>query len=55
MKYAVKMGSGDMMHIPSFTKIGLKLKKKLRGLVRQRTIPTELPPLVGEASANFRE
>jgi predicted pyridoxine 5'-phosphate oxidase superfamily flavin-nucleotide-binding protein len=28
-------------------------KKKLRGLVRQRTIPTEWPPLVGEVSANF--
>jgi hypothetical protein len=28
--------------------------KKLRGLARQRTIPTERPPLVGEVSANFR-
>jgi hypothetical protein len=28
--------------------------KKLRGLVRQRTIPTERPSLVGEVSANFR-
>jgi hypothetical protein len=28
-------------------------KKKLRGLVRQRTIPTERPQLVGEVSANF--
>jgi hypothetical protein len=27
--------------------------KKLRGLVSQRTIPTERPPLVGEVSANF--
>jgi hypothetical protein len=27
--------------------------KKLRGLVRQRTIPTERPPFVGEVSANF--
>jgi hypothetical protein len=25
-----------------------------RALVRQRTIPTEQPPLVGEVSANFR-
>jgi hypothetical protein len=31
------------------------LIKKLRGLVRQRTIPTERPPLVGEVSANFSE
>jgi hypothetical protein len=28
-------------------------KKKTRGLVRRRTIPTERPPLVGEVSANF--
>jgi hypothetical protein len=27
--------------------------KNFRDLVRQRTIPTELPPLVGEVSANF--
>jgi hypothetical protein len=26
---------------------------KLRGLVGQRTIPTEQPPPVGEVSANF--
>jgi hypothetical protein len=26
--------------------------KKLRGLVRQRTIPIERPPLVGEVIAN---
>jgi hypothetical protein len=29
------------------------LKKTLRALVRQRTIPTERPPLLGEVSANF--
>jgi hypothetical protein len=33
--------------------VRLLYKKKLRGLVRQRTIPTERPPLVGEVSANF--
>jgi hypothetical protein len=27
--------------------------QKFRGLVSQRTIPTERPPLVGEVSANF--
>jgi hypothetical protein len=31
----------------------LNRKKKIRGLVRQRIIPTERPPLVGEVSANF--
>jgi hypothetical protein len=30
-----------------------KVIKKLRVLVRQRTIPTERPPLVGEVNANF--
>jgi hypothetical protein len=30
-----------------------KLKTKLRGLVREQTIPTERPPPVGEVSANF--
>jgi hypothetical protein len=28
-------------------------KTNSRALVRQRTIPTERPPLVGEVSANF--
>jgi hypothetical protein len=28
-------------------------EEELRGLVRNRTIPTELPPLVGEVTANF--
>jgi hypothetical protein len=27
--------------------------QKLGGLVRQRTIPTERPPLISEVSANF--
>ena len=33
----------------------IKLKKKLNSvaLVRERTIPTERPPPVGEVSANF--
>jgi hypothetical protein len=31
----------------------IKTLIKLRGLVRQRTIPTERPPLVDEVSANF--
>ena len=29
------------------------LKKNSVALVRERTIPTERPPLVGEVSANF--
>jgi hypothetical protein len=31
----------------------VKHKNKLHGQVRERTIPTERPPLVGEFSANF--
>jgi hypothetical protein len=32
----------------------MPLKKNSGASVRQRTIPTERPPLVGEVSANFR-
>jgi hypothetical protein len=32
---------------------GSATRKKLRGVVRQRTIPNERPPLVGEVIANF--
>jgi hypothetical protein len=36
------------------SKLHQEMKKKyFRGLVRQRIIPTERPPLVGEDSANF--
>jgi hypothetical protein len=31
--------------------LGMKYNKNLRSLVRQRTIPTERPPCVGEISA----
>jgi hypothetical protein len=31
----------------------INMMKKVRGLVRQRTVPTERSPLVGEVSANF--
>jgi hypothetical protein len=31
----------------------VKLKLNSMALVRERTIPTELPPLVGEVSANY--
>jgi hypothetical protein len=40
----------------SYNVITLKVEKKNFGaLVRQRTIPTERSPLVGEVSANFSE
>jgi hypothetical protein len=38
---------------PTLGGIGFTYILKLRGLVRQQTIPTERPPLVGEVSANF--
>jgi hypothetical protein len=41
-------GSAFLQHYFTISKTN-----KLRGLVRQRTIPTERPPLVGEVSANF--
>jgi hypothetical protein len=31
MKYAVKMGSGAMIYIPSFIKIGSGIQKSIRG------------------------
>jgi hypothetical protein len=33
--------------------ITIEIKKPSGALVRQRTIPTQRPPLVGEVSANF--
>jgi hypothetical protein len=33
--------------------LNMQSKKKLRGVVRQRIIPTERPPLVSEVSVNF--
>jgi hypothetical protein len=31
MKYAVEVGSGAMIYIPSFKKIGLAIQKLIRG------------------------
>jgi hypothetical protein len=38
---------------PTYPACRLAIPAPLRGLVRQRTIPTERPPLVAEVSANF--
>jgi hypothetical protein len=35
MKYAVEMGSGAMIYIPGFIKIGLGIQKLTRGIHRQ--------------------
>jgi hypothetical protein len=35
MKYAVEMGSGAMIYIPSFIKIGSGIQKMIRGIHRQ--------------------
>jgi hypothetical protein len=41
-------------HNVSFFRVGMVfLLKNLRGLVRQRIIPTERPPLLAEVSANI--
>jgi hypothetical protein len=34
MKYAVEMGSGAMIYIPSFIKIGSGIQKLMRGIHR---------------------
>jgi hypothetical protein len=34
MKYAVEMGSGAMIYIPSFIKIGSGIQKLIRGIHR---------------------
>jgi hypothetical protein len=36
MKYAVETGSGAMMYIPSFVKIGSAIQKLIRGIHRQQ-------------------
>jgi hypothetical protein len=55
----VSLGTGEAsqeLFSPNFGEGGnLKLKTKLNSMVwvRERTIPTELPPLVGEVIANL--
>jgi hypothetical protein len=34
MKYAIEMGSGAMIHIPSFMKIGSGIQKLIGGIQR---------------------
>jgi hypothetical protein len=34
MKYAIEMGSGAMIHIPSFTKIGSGIQDLIEGIHR---------------------
>jgi hypothetical protein len=40
MKYAVKMGSGAMIYIPSFMKIGSGIQKLIGGIQRYTDIQT---------------
>jgi len=40
-------------HLPQYIKALTKTKLNSVALVRERTIPTERPPPVGEVSANF--
>jgi hypothetical protein len=37
MKYAVQMGSGVMIYIPSLIKIGLSIQKSIRGDTQTHT------------------
>jgi hypothetical protein len=34
--YAVEVGSGEVIHLPSFIKIGLGIQKLIRGIHRQQ-------------------
>jgi hypothetical protein len=43
MKYAVKMGSGAMIYIPSFMKIGSGIQKLIGGTHRQHGDLIRLP------------
>jgi hypothetical protein len=36
MKYAVEMGLGAMIYLPSFIKIGSGIQKLIRGIYRQK-------------------
>jgi hypothetical protein len=58
MEYTDELTSDGVMCIPTLMTIGsgikvIKTKTKLRALVRERTIPTERPPLVGEVVSTF--
>jgi hypothetical protein len=48
----IKRKTTRLAYSPNFTKLGAIKLKKLYGL-RERTMPTERPPLVGEVIANF--
>jgi hypothetical protein len=37
MKYAVELGSGAMIYIPSFIKIGLEIQKLTGGYINRQT------------------
>jgi hypothetical protein len=42
MKYAVEMGSGVMIYIPSFIKIGSGIQKLIRGHAHRHTHGMEI-------------
>jgi hypothetical protein len=47
--------SKQMVSVRFYSALRAKTKKKLNSMVcvRERTIPTERPPLIGEVIANF--
>jgi len=51
----MKIDNSSIERVEEFKYLGTTLKLKLNSvaLVRERTIPTEQPPPVGEVSANF--
>jgi hypothetical protein len=49
----MKIDNSSIERMEEFKYLGTKTKLNSVALVRERTIPTEWPPPVGEASANF--
>jgi hypothetical protein len=48
MKCAVDMGSGSMIHIPSFIKIGSRIRKLIGGYTHTQTAWRSHKPILGK-------
>jgi hypothetical protein len=51
--HSVKIDNSSIESVEEFKYLGTMLKLNHMAVVRERTIPTERPPPVGEVSANF--
>jgi hypothetical protein len=48
VKYAVKLGSGAMIYIPSFIKFGSGIQKSIRGYTDTQTERRSHKPILGK-------